>query len=114
MLKYLSERPEKGLLAYRMGVPTIVQYWRSFEHLEAFARDAEDPHLEIWRNYYRMALKTGEAGIWHETFLVRAGDYEAMYGNMPTIGLAQAGELVKIGASKDRAAERLGRHPTAV
>jgi hypothetical protein len=22
-----------------MGLPTIVQYWRSFEHLEAFARE---------------------------------------------------------------------------
>jgi hypothetical protein len=43
MLKYLSEQPEKGLLGFQMGFPTIVQYWRSFEHLEAFARDADDP-----------------------------------------------------------------------
>src|SRR4051812_27062834 len=44
MLDYLVERPEKGLLAYEMGLPTIVQYWRSFEHLEAFAKDTDDPH----------------------------------------------------------------------
>ena len=30
MLDYLVARPEKGLLAYEMGIPTIVQYWRSF------------------------------------------------------------------------------------
>jgi hypothetical protein len=34
-----------------MGLPVIVQYWRSFEHLEAFAKDAGDPHLAAWRNY---------------------------------------------------------------
>src|SRR4051794_11471389 len=39
MLDELSKHPEKGLLGYRMGFPLIVQYWRSFEHLEAFARD---------------------------------------------------------------------------
>jgi hypothetical protein len=38
---------EKGLLAYEMGIPTIVQYWRSFEQLEAFARDKDDPHLPV-------------------------------------------------------------------
>src|ERR1700761_1798689 len=46
MLEYLVAHPEKGLLAYEMGLPTIVQYWRSFEHLEAFARAKEDPNLE--------------------------------------------------------------------
>jgi len=41
MLDYLVAHPEKGLLAYEMGFPTIVQYWRSFEHLEAFAKDKD-------------------------------------------------------------------------
>jgi hypothetical protein len=94
MLKYLSEQPEKGLLGFQMGFPTIVQYWRSFEHLEAFARDADDPHLEPWRNYWRRVGKSSRTGIWHETYLVRAGEYEAIYGNMPTIGLGKAGTLV--------------------
>src|SRR5438034_10671026 len=39
MLDYLVAHPEKGLLGYQMGLPTIVQYWRSFDHLEAFAKD---------------------------------------------------------------------------
>jgi hypothetical protein len=99
MLKYLSEQPEKGLLGYQMGFPTIVQYWRSFEHLEAFARDADDPHLEPWRNYWRRVVRSGRTGIWHETYLVRAGEYEAIYGNMPTIGLGKAGTLLPVAES---------------
>jgi hypothetical protein len=94
MLDYLAERPEKGLLGYEMGLPIIVQYWRSFEHLEAFARDQDDPHLEVWRNYWRRVGKEPRSGIWHETYLVRAGEYESVYGNMRTFGLGKAGALV--------------------
>lgn len=94
MLSYLAARPEKGLLAYEMGIPTIVQYWRSFEHLEAFARDAEDPHLEVWRQYWRRLGRGDRTGIWHETYLVREGEYEAVYGNMPARGLGKAGRLI--------------------
>ena len=35
-------------------------------------------------------------GIWHETYLVRAGEYEAVYGNMPTFGLAAASNAVTV------------------
>ena len=62
---------------------TIIQYWRSFEHLEAFARDTDDPHLDVWRRYWKRVGNSGRTGIWHETFLVRDGQYEAIYGNVP-------------------------------
>jgi hypothetical protein len=94
MLDYLVARPEKGLLGYTMGYPVVVQYWRSFEHLEAFARDDRDPHALTWRNYWRRVGASEGTGIWHETFLVRAGEYEAIYVNMPAFGLAAAGRLV--------------------
>src|ERR1700758_1130858 len=94
MLDYLVAHPEKGLLAYEMGIPTIVQYWRSFEQLEAFARDQDDPHLAAWRSYWRRVGRSDRTGIWHETFLVKAGQYEAVYGNMPPHGLGRAGRLV--------------------
>ena len=99
MLDYLVAHPEKGLLGYQMGLPTIVQYWRSFEHLEAFARDAADPHLAVWRNYWRRVGQSDRTGIWHETYLVRAGEYEAVYGNMPPFGLGKAGRLVPMSDS---------------
>jgi hypothetical protein len=96
MLNYLIEQPEKGLLAYQMGLPIIVQYWRSFEHLEAFATNKDDPHLEVWRNYWRRVGRSARSGIWHETYLVRAGEYEAVYGNMPPFGLAKAGRALPL------------------
>jgi fumigallin biosynthesis monooxygenase-like protein len=107
MLDYLVEHPEKGLLAYEMGIPTIVQYWRSFEQLEAFAKDKEDPHLEIWRQYWRRVGRGTRTGIWHETYLVKAGQYEAVYGNMPAHGLGKAGRLVPMSEGSS-ARERLG------
>ena len=76
MLDYLTERPDKGLLGYQMGWPAIVQYWRSFDHLEAFANDASDPHLAAWRNYWKRVGTSPRTGIWHETYLVRAGEHD--------------------------------------
>ena len=52
-----------------------------------------------WRNYWKRVGKTGRTGIWHETFLVRAGEYEAIYGNMPPRGLGKAGHLVPVAES---------------
>jgi Domain of unknown function (DUF4188) len=99
MLKYLSEHPEKGLLGYETyGLTMNVQYWRSFEHLERFAKDDGDPHLAVWRNYWKRVGKDPRSGIWHETFLVRAGEYEAVYGNMAPHGLGKATSVVSIGA----------------
>ena len=99
MLDYLVEHPEKGLLGYQMGFPAIVQYWRSFEQLEAFAKNTDDPHLDVWRKYFKRVGKSGRTGIWHETYLVRSGDYEAVYGNMPTFGLAAASTCVPVAES---------------
>ena len=99
MLKYLTEHPEKGLLGYEtMGIVNV-QYWRSFEHLEAFAKNNDDPHLSAWRNYWKRVGKDDRAGIWHETFLVRDGEYEAVYGNVPARGLGKASTLVPVAES---------------
>ena len=101
MLKELAGRPESGFLGCQQFLGVIVQYWRSFEHLDAFARDKDDPHLDVWRNYWRRVGKQPRTGIWHETYLVRAGEYENIYGNMRAFGLGKAGSLIP-------AAEALG------
>lgn len=106
MLDYLTDHPEKGLLGYQMGLPVIVQYWRSFDHLEAFARDDADPHTAAWRNYWRRVGKDARSGVWHETYLVRAGEYEAIYLNMPPFGLGKASSLVPVNG-ESRARTRL-------
>jgi hypothetical protein len=106
MLDRLMADPGSGLLGYRMGFPVIVQYWRSFEQLEAFARDPGDLHRPTWLDYYRRR-PDGRAGIWHETYLVRAGEYEAIYANTPVAGLAAAGRAVGLDEAS-RAGTRLG------
>jgi hypothetical protein len=113
MLKYLTEHPEKGLLGFQThGLTTNVQYWRSFDHLERFAKDTDDPHLEVWRKYWKRVAKSGRTGIWHETYLVRAGEYEVVYGNMAPIGLGKAAELVRM--SEDSSARRRLKNASAV
>lgn len=97
LLKHLSERPESGLLGYETyGLTMNVQYWRSFEDLERFARAEDQPHRPLWRGYWKRVGQDPRSGIWHETFLVRAGEYEAVYGNMPLHGLGAAAELVSL------------------
>jgi len=103
MLKYLGRHPEKGLLGWQqLGLGTVnVQYWRSFEDLERFAKDDDDPHLAAWRAFWKRVGRSDRTGIWHETYLVRAGEYEAIYGNMPPFGLGRATELVRLGADSN-------------
>ena len=50
----------------------------------------------------------GDIGIWHETFRVRAGEYEAIYGNMPRFGLAAAGEHRGLGLGVAGPRARIG------
>lgn len=99
MLKYLTDHPEKGLLGYQSVGFTTIQYWRSFEHLEAFAKDTNDPHLAVWRNYWKRVGGSTRTGVWHETYLVRAGEFETIYGNMPPIGLGKGTTLVPVAES---------------
>lgn len=99
MLKYLSQHPEKGFLGYQTLGLANVQYWRSFADLEAFAKDKDDPHLDAWRKYWKRVGSSDRAGIWHETYLVRDGEYEAIYGNMPARGLGKASRLVPVAES---------------
>jgi hypothetical protein len=94
MLDYLTEHPEKGMLGYETFGLTVIQYWRSFDHLEAFAKNESDPHLAAWRKYWKRVGRSARTGIWHETYLVRAGEYETIYGNMPAHGLGKAATLV--------------------
>lgn len=85
-----------------------VQYWKSFEHLERFARSGEWSHLPAWRAFNKLIRDSGDLGIWHETYQVPAGSWETMYGNMPRFGLAAAGRHVPL-ATTSTAARRVGR-----
>ena len=107
MLKELEKNPEIGLLGHTMGMKVIVQYWRSFDHLEAYARNQANTHLPAWKAFNSsVGGSRGDVGIWHETYLVKAGNYETNYSGMPEFGLGKAGELMP-SSSKDTARSKL-------
>jgi hypothetical protein len=102
MLAELVQDPTKGLLGFQQfgdigGV--IVQYWRSFEALEAYAKNPSAKHAPVWREWNRLATaERSSLGIWHE----------AIYENMPVMGLQKAGKPVTISEARASARQRLG------
>ena len=85
-----------------------MQYWRSFDHLEAWARSPDQSHFPAWTAFNRRVKGArGDVGIWHETFLVKAGQYEAVYSGMPAYGLGRVGELVPATGNREAARQRL-------
>lgn len=117
MLKELYQHPEKGFLGaefllYWRG-PAILQYWRSFEDLERFARNPGDPHMPAWQRFNREVGKDGSVGVFHETYMVAPGNYEAIYSNMPPFGLAKATERVPAVGGRETARRRLMRGENA-
>lgn len=112
MVEHLLAHREHGLLhaqpyLYWRGA-ALVQYWRSFEHLERFARDPALAHLDAWKRFNRAVGADGSVGIWHESYLVAPGQYESVYGNMPRMGLAVAGDHLPARGTKETARRRLG------
>jgi hypothetical protein len=114
MVRELERDPQSGFLGATFGLwttgPALVQYWRSFEDLERFARDPNARHLPAWRAFNQQIRGSGDVGIWHETYRVPAGEYEAVYANMPRIGLARVGEHPAVGSTTS-AARRIGARP---
>jgi len=112
MLAELKRQPELGLLeaSYFLSPPVAmtVQYWRSFEQLHAYAHSKDKEHLPAWAEFNRLVGATGVVGVFHETYVVSAGKYEAVYVNMPRMGLAQAGEMVPAVGRMESAKERMG------
>ena len=108
MLAELAARPKFGFLGHTFSWPVIVQYWRSFEHLEAYARSRDNKHWPAWVAFNRRTgTCRGDVGIWHETYRVAPGQYEAIYSGMPPIGLGQAGRLVPATGRRELARGRL-------
>ena len=111
VLADLAAHPERGLLAgqvYRSGRTLLaVQYWTSFEALDAWARDHRLPHRPEWQRYLREALTDPSLGLWHETYLATPGTWEGVYMHMPPWGVGAAGDVIDMGATKGSARDRL-------
>lgn len=113
MIAELKRQPELGMLhveffLYWRGIATV-QYWRSFDHLHAYAHARDAKHLPAWAVFNRRIGANGSVGIWHETYVVNKGQYECIYANMPRFGLAQTGEHVPVAGRLEGARDRIGQ-----
>lgn len=111
MMRTLYTYPEKGFLHaeffWNFSGPVLIQYWRSFEDLENFARNPSEPHLGPWKKFNQAVGSNGIVGIWHETYLVEPNKFETVYGNMPRFGLGAAMEHVPAIGRRETARLRL-------
>jgi len=108
----LARDPELGLLLsanFFSGPRNVmtVQYWRGFDHLEAYARGKTNKHLPAWQDFNRTKAAGADVGIWHETFVVKDGAYETLYNNMPRHGLGLAGRIVDSVGRRNEARQRM-------
>lgn len=111
MIAELKRNPGLGLLhaqffTYWRGVG-VMQYWRSFEALHAYAHSKTAAHLPAWAEFNRRVGSDGSVGIWHETYMVSPGGFESIYVNMPRFGLAAAMGSVPITGRLDSARLRM-------
>lgn len=107
LTKVLGQNPAAGYLHgevfFNRRGPLLVQYWRSLEDLEHFARSPEEPHLKVWQDFNRRVGVGGKVGLWHETYRVEADRSQSIYNNMPMFGLAKAGRHLPADASYEDA-----------
>lgn len=111
MVRELEQRPELGFLGAEswFGRTTMmVQYWRSKEQLMAYARNRDAAHFPAWVKFNQEIGSNGDFGIWHETYVVPAGNHECVYNNMPLFGLAKATQSVPAEGKLLTAGGRLG------
>lgn len=111
MVRELERQPELGLLHARYAITgriaLVVQYWRSSEDLQAYARADDHLHLPAWRAFNRQIGTNGDVGIFHETYVVTEGAFEAVYGNMPDIFMGAALGTVPVRKLGESASRRL-------
>jgi hypothetical protein len=115
MIRELVQHPELGFLGAEQwfGRTTIMlQYWRSMDHLMAYAKNRGAAHLPAWRAFNKAVGTHGDVGIWHETYRVRPGDYESVYVNMMPFGVGKVGELVEASGRREGAEGRLAAAAT--
>ncbi|KMY44314.1 transcriptional regulator [Bacillus sp. FJAT-27916] len=90
MIKELYQNPELGFIHTEVSLSwrgvTLIQYWRSFEDLEAYAHGRI--HMRAWTRFNKKTKGNDAVGIFHETYRIEKGSTEGIYVNMPKTGLA--------------------------
>jgi len=117
MVKELESDPEKyGYLGgdqfmstnpYTNG-PSMIQYWRSQEHLNAYAKSRMNKHFQPMLKSAKQVRESSAYGFYHESFRIHAGEYDCVYMNMPRTLLGAVGELYDMKGKLRTAAGRAG------
>ena len=110
MIKELYTNKEKlGFLSmesyFGLKTTAMIQYWRSVDDLLAYAKN--EKHLTAWKSFNQKVGNNDAVGIYHETYQISKGNYEAVYANMPQYGLGKALNPNPITAQQNSARERL-------
>ena len=116
MLQELNAADHLGLRHVEswFGRTTImVQYWDSFDALEAYAKQRDAEHLPAWSAFNKAVGSNGDVGIWHETYISQPGKFECVYNNMPRFGLSKAFQTVPATGSHTNAISRMAVNPQA-
>ena len=73
MLGELYRNPESGFLGTEymlrsLRTVVLLQYWRDFDALEAYARARDQQHWPAWTAFNKAVGSDGTVGIFHETY----------------------------------------------
>lgn len=112
MLEELYRDPESGFLGSEfmlrnLRTVVLVQYWRDFDSLEAYARARDRKHWPAWTAFNKAVGNDGTVGIFHETYVVPAHGSETIYANMVPFGLGKVSGTVPATGSRNEARSRM-------
>jgi len=112
MLAELRADPASGFMGaeYLLGglrTAVVLQYWRDFDSLEAYARARDREHWPAWVAFNKAIGSDGTVGIFHETYAVPRGGSETIYANMPAFGLGRVAGLMPATGSRNAARSRM-------
>ena len=116
MIAEAMSNPASGMLGYEFALQglrtiSVVQYWRDFDSLEAYARDRDQLHMPAWTAFNKAIGDDGSVGIFHETYQIERNGFEALYVNMPLFGLGKVAGVVPATGSRNEARERMRASP---
>jgi len=112
MLRELRADPDSGLLGASTWLSgrtaLLVQYWDSYDQLEAYATNSSKKHRPAWTTFnQRRGRAATAAGVFHETYLVAPDRMETIYDAMTPVLLGQAIEAVPVSHSRNSSRERI-------
>lgn len=109
MIKELYQNPQWGFLhteiLFSWRKVTLIQYWDGFEELIMYAKG--ETHSSAWKAYNNKIKDNGSVGVFHETYKIEKGASEAIYNNMPKIGLSRATEHIPVSQDNNTAQQRM-------